>query len=159
MGISESDLPGIGRRYEILVGGGQSIVVVVHHSGRRDLYVMKRNDEDPQCSVELSDDQARRVGGILTGSTFKPAVVEEIESIIGEFVVDWVTVGDDSSVVGRTIGELRIRQATGMSVIAIVRGKTSINAPDPSQTIEVGDRLVVVGPRDNFRGFINFVLG
>ena len=46
-----------------------------------------------------------------------------------------------------------------MSIIAIVRGKTSINAPDPSHTIEVGDRLVVVGPRDNFREFINFVAG
>lgn len=159
MGISESDLPGIGRRYEILVGGGRSIVVVVHHSGRRDLYVMKRHDEDPLCSVELSDDQARRVGGILSGSTFKPQVVEEIESIIGEFAVDWVTVPDDSPIVGPTIGELRVRQQTGMSIIAIIRGKTSINAPDPSHTIEVGDRLVVVGQRDNFPSFVNFVLG
>lgn len=159
MGISESDLPGIGRRYEILAGGGQSVVVVVHHSGRRDLYVMERNSDDPKCAVELSDDQARRVGGILGGSSFKPAVVEEIENLIGEFVVDWVTVGDDSPVVGRSIGELQIRRQTGMSVIAIVRGKSSINAPDPSEKIQAGDRLVVVGPRSNFPGFINFVLG
>lgn len=159
MSISESELPGIGRRYEIVASKGLRVVLVVHHSGRRDLYVLKRGEDEPVCAVELSDDQARRIGAILGGAYFKPAVVEEIEDIIGDFVVDWVTVTEDSPVVGHSIADLRIRRQTGMSVIAIVRGRTSINAPDPSQVLNVGDRLVVVGPRDNFGGFVDFVLG
>lgn len=159
MSISESELPGIGRRYEIVASKGQTLVLIVHRSGRRDLYVMRRGEDEPRCAVELTDDQARRIGAILGGAYFKPDLVEEIEEIIGDFVVDWVTVAEDSVMVGHSIGDLQIRRKTGMSVIAIVRGKSSINAPDPSEIIEVGDRLVVVGPRGKFGGFVQFVLG
>lgn len=159
MSISESELPGIGRRYEIVAAKGLRVVLVVHHSGRRDLYVFKRGEDEPTCAVELSDDQARRIGAILGGSYFKPAVVEEIEDIIGDFVVDWVSVNEDSPVVDSSIGDLQIRRQTGMSVIAIVRGKSSINAPDPSEVLRAGDRLVVVGPRRDFGRFVAFVLG
>lgn len=159
MSISEFDLPGIGRRYEIIAAEGQRVVLVVHHSGRRDLYVLRRGEDEPACSVELTDDQARRMGAILGGVYFKPAVVEEIESIIGDFVVDWVTVADDSPLVGHSLGERQVRRQTGMTVIAIVRGKHSIKAPDPGETLRAGDRLVVVGPRANFGKFVDFVLG
>jgi TrkA domain protein len=159
MSISESELPGIGRRYEIVAAKGIRVVLVVHHSGRRDLYVLKRGQEEPACAVELTDDQARRIGAILGGAYFKPAVVEEIEDIIGDFVVDWVTVTDDSPMVGHSIGDLQIRRRTGMSVIAIVRGKRSINAPDPSEVMNTGDRLVVVGPARAFGSFVDYVLG
>jgi len=158
MSVRETELPGIGRRYDIVVSKGQMLVVVVHRSGRRDLYVTRRDEDEPRCSVELSDDQARRIGAILGGAYFKPDLVEEIENIIGDFVVDWVTVGPASHVVGHSIESLQIRRRTGMSVIAIVRGKTSINAPDPSEVLRVGDRLVVVGPQDRFGDFVTFVL-
>lgn len=159
MSVSESELPGIGRRYEIVAANGVRLVLVLHHSGRRDLYVIRRGEDEPTCAVELSDDHARRIGAILGGAYFKPAVVEEIEDIIGDFVVDWVSISEDAPVVGRSIQDLQIRRQTGMSVIAIIRGKRSINAPDPSEVLEAGDRLVVVGPRGNFGGFIDFVVG
>jgi TrkA domain protein len=159
MSVSESELPGIGRRYEIVAANGVRLVLIVHHSGRRDLYVLKRGEDEPTWAVELSDDQARRIGAILGGAYFKPAVVEEIEDIIGDFVVDWVIVDDASPAVGRSIEDLQIRRQTGMSVIAIVRGKRSINAPAPSEVLRAGDRLVVVGPRGNFGGFVDFVVG
>jgi TrkA domain protein len=159
MSVSESELPGIGRRYETVAANGVRLVLVVHHSGRRDLYVFKRGEDEPRCAVELSDDQARRIGAILGGAYFKPAVVEEIEDIIGDFVVDWVAIGDDSPAAGRSIEDLQIRRQTGMSVIAIVRGRRSINAPAPSEVLNAGDRLVVVGPRGKFGGFVDFVVG
>lgn len=155
--MSETELPGIGRRYDIVVSKGQTLVLVVHRSGRRDLYVTRKEEDEPRCAIELSDDQARRIGAILGGAYFKPDLVEEIESIIGDFVVDWVTLDDSSAVVGHSIESLQIRRRTGMSVIAIIRGKTSINAPDPSEVLEVGDRLVVVGPQGRFGDFVNFI--
>ena len=159
MGVSESELPGIGRRYETVAANGVRLVLVVHHSGRRDLYLLKRGDDESKCMAELGDDQARRIGAILGGAYFKPAVVEEIEALIGDFVVDWVTMDADSPALGRSIADLQIRRRTGMTVIAIVRGKGSINAPDPSEVLEAGDRLVVVGPRRDFGRFVDFVVG
>lgn len=159
MSINEQDLPGIGRRYEVVVAQGDQIVVVIHHSGRRDLYVLHRHTEEPLCSVTMSDDQARRIGAILGGAYFKPAVVEEIEEVIGEFAVDWVTLGGDAPAVGQSILDLRIRGRTGMTIIAIVRGKESNTSPDPSEVLQAGDRLVVVGPRRKLAAFVEYVLG
>jgi len=159
MSISEEDLPGIGRRYEIIASRGQRVVLIIHHSGRRDLYIMERHREDPACVVELTDDQARRIGAILGGAFFKPAVVEEIERVVGEFVVDWVTVGDDAPSVGQSIQDLQVRRRSGMSVVAIVRGKQTITGPDPSEVLALGDRLVVVGRREDLPKFIDLVLG
>lgn len=158
MSISEQDLPGIGRRYEIIASRGQRIVLIIHHSGRRDLYVMDRHREDPACVVELTDDQARRIGAILGGAFFKPAVVEEIERIVGEFVVDWVTLSEDAPAVGRSIRDLQVRRESGMTVIAIVRGKKAITGPDPSEVLTAGDRLVVVGRREDLPKFVDLVM-
>ena len=157
--VNEQDLPGIGRRYEVQAGKGQRVVLVVHHSGRRDLYVLRRHADEPVCAVELSDDQARRVGAILGGAYFKPAVVEEIQAAIGEFVVDWVTLAEGAPAIGRSIGELAVRRRTGMTVIAIVRGRRAITSPDPAEPLRAGDRLVVVGPAGNLAGLLDVVAG
>jgi TrkA domain protein len=159
LSISEQDLPGIGRRYDIAVGRGQRLILVIHHSGRRDLYVLAHGRDEPDCTVELSDDQARRVGVLLGGGYFRPAIVEEIAHIIGDFVVDWVTLTEDAPATGRSIQDLQIRRQTGMTVIAIIRGKKSINAPDPSEVLREGDRVVVVGPRDRFADLTTFLTG
>jgi TrkA domain protein len=158
MSISEQDLPGIGRRYEIIAARGQRVVLIIHHSGRRDLYVMDRRRGDPTCVVELTDDQARRIGAILGGAFFKPAVVEEIERIVGEFIVDWVTLDEDATAVGRSLADLQVRKQSGMTVIAIVRGKKSITAPDPTEMLAAGDRLVVVGRREDLPRFVELVM-
>jgi TrkA domain protein len=157
--INEQDLPGIGRRYEIVAARGQRVVLIVHHSGRRDLYIMERHREDPACVVELTDDQARRIGAILSGVFFKPTVVEEIERIMGEFIVDWITVDEDAPAVGRSLADLEVRRRSGMSVIAIVRGKHAITAPDPDETLQAGDRLVAVGLQEDLPRLIELVMG
>lgn len=159
MGINEQDLPGIGRRYELVLDKGRRLVVVVHHAGRRDLYIIERGAETPTWSVELTDDQARRLGAVLSGAFFKPAVVEEIEDIVGEFAVDWVTLGPGEAAVGKSIAELQIRRQTGMSVVAIVRGRRTITAPEPDEVLEPGDRLVVVGRYADMPAFLRFITG
>ena len=159
MSISESELPGIGRRFEIVATKGVRVVLVIHHSGRRDLYILKPGEDETVCAAKLTDGQARRLGAILVGAYFKPAVAEEIENIIGDFVLDWVTITEDSPMVNHSIGDLQIRHRTGMSVIAIVRGKRSINIPDASEILNPEDRLIVVGPRRNFGTFVDSVLG
>lgn len=156
MAVHEEELPGIGRKFELLGTKGERIDVVIHHSGRRDVYVFESDDEeaDATAHVQLSDDQARRLGAVLSGVYFKPTIVEEIEKVIGEFVVDWITLSESSTAAGKTIADLQIRKQTGMSVIAVVRGTEVETSPDPYVPLEPGDRLVVVGPREDFPKFI-----
>lgn len=159
MSMHEQDLPGIGRRFEIVVQRGRRVVVIVHHTGERNLYVMERGQDEPTAGVEMTDDQARKVGAILGGAFFKPAVVEEIEDVVGEFIVDWVTLAADSPAVGHSLAEMRIRQETGMSVVAIVRRKKTITGPAPEERFLESDRVVVVGRHSDFPRFVKLALG
>jgi K+/H+ antiporter YhaU regulatory subunit KhtT len=69
------DLPGIGRSYQMTGINGGRITVVVHHSGRRVVYGLNAG-ADQASAVELSDQQARKLGAVLGGAFFKPVVVE-----------------------------------------------------------------------------------
>jgi K+/H+ antiporter YhaU regulatory subunit KhtT len=45
-----------------------------------------------------------------------------------------------------------------MTVIAVVRGKKTITGPDPSEVLAAGDRLVVVGRREDLPKFVDLVM-
>lgn len=157
-GVVEQSLPGIGHRYELRSVDGGRVVVVVHHSGRRDLYAFAAGGDDPEAVVTFTDAQARTLGAILGGAYFKPAIVEEIEAVIGGLLIDWVTLEPGAHGVGRTIGELEIRRRTGITVAAILRDSSPLIAPEPSERLEVGDQLVVIGRQEDLPRFRRHVV-
>jgi K+:H+ antiporter subunit KhtT len=160
--IFEVALPGIGRRYTLPAADGARVVVVIHHSGRRDLYAFPPGapgDHTSSVSISLTDDQARRLGAVLGGAYFKPAVVADVETVIGNLLIDWVTVRADSPATDHSIAELEIRRRTRMTVVAILRDDTAVLAPEPDERIRVGDRLVVVGRQEDLGGFLRHVVG
>jgi TrkA domain protein len=160
--VSEVVLPGIGRRYTLPAADGTHVVVVVHHSGRRDIYLLPPGasvDEPPTTSFSLTDDQARRLGAVLGGAYFKPAVVADVETVIGNLLIDWVTVRADSPGAGRSIADLEIRRRTRMTVVAILRDSDTILAPGPGETLRADDRLVVVGRQEDLGAFLRHVVG
>lgn len=154
--VTEHNLPGIGRRYDLRATDGDSITVVIHHSGRRDVYLL--DGETPLADVTLTDSQARALGAILGGAYFKPAFVEEIEAVIDGLLIDWATLDADSPGVGKTIAELEVRSRTRMTVAAILRGHTPLVAPEPNEILQSGDRLVVVGRPEDLAGFRRHVV-
>jgi TrkA domain protein len=109
--------------------------------------------------VELSDQQARKVGAILGGAFFKPAVMEELEAVFGSLLIDWVTLEEASPGAGKTIGELQIRRRTGVTIVAIVRDDQAIPVPEPSELLRAGDRLVIIGRRQDSGPFHKLVVG
>jgi TrkA domain protein len=158
MGITERDLPGIGRRYDVEAADGGRLTVVVHHSGRRDVYVTPPGGDTPAV-VSFGDDQSRRLGAILGGAYFRPAAVEAIEAVIGGLLIDWVTLGADSPAVGRSIADLEVRRRTRMTIAAVLRGDDATVAPEPSEVLRAGDRLVVLGRPEDLPGFLRVVVG
>lgn len=157
--MQEQELPGIGHRYDLEVDGGR-VTVVIHHSGRRDIYVTEEGGGRAKPTVvSLTDDQARRMGAVLAGAYFRPAVAERIEALVGGLVIDWVTVRPDSPGKDRSIADLEVRRATGMTVVAISRGDDVIVTPEPSEVLQAGDRLVVVGRPDDLDRFTKLVVG
>jgi len=160
--IVEQDLPGIGRCFTVSAADGAKVMVVIHHTGRRELYVLEPGSaaDEPDAVITFGDDQARRLGSILSGAYFKPAIVEQVEEVIGGLLIDWATVREDSPAAGHTIADLEIRRRTRMTVAAILHADgSSVIAPEPQESIGAGDRLVMIGRPEDLEGFLHHVIG
>ncbi|MDJ1431753.1 TrkA C-terminal domain-containing protein [Halostagnicola sp. A-GB9-2] len=150
MTIYESDLPGVGKKYEVEIDGGKRLVIVTHNTGKREVYLKADADADSDKLFELPDRLARKVGTILEGAYFQPVQTNRVETMLSdETFIEWYGVAQDSEIAGQTIADAGIRERTGVSIIAIQRGSEIITPPTPETVIEDGDTLVVVGERED----------
>ena len=62
--INEDELPGIGRRFTFGLADDQEVTVVIHHTGRRDLYLTASTDDDARV-VTMEDDEARKLLSLI----------------------------------------------------------------------------------------------
>ena len=86
-------------------------------------------------------------------------MVEEVEAVFDDLLIDWVALEPNSPGADKSIAELEIRRTTGVTIIAIIRGDKAITAPQPSEIMRVGDRLVVVGRHQDLGSFRDLVVG
>lgn len=71
-GIRVQELPGIGKRFDIDLGQPEArLSVVERQGGFRDLYVFTGKSDEPTAVIELSEEQARKVGAVLSGTFFE----------------------------------------------------------------------------------------
>jgi Trk K+ transport system NAD-binding subunit len=69
-------------------------------------------------------------------------VVEEVEAVFDDLLIDWVALEPNSP-----------------GIIAIIRGDQAITAPEPSEIMRAGDRLVFVSRRQDMGPFRALVVG
>ncbi|MEF8821448.1 MAG: TrkA C-terminal domain-containing protein [Halovenus sp.] len=154
MDVSETDLPGVGKRFELDIGGGETVVIVVHNTGRREVFVRPESGADAEEVLDLTDKQSRVIGSILEGAYFQPVATDTTETMIGDNVMlEWYTLAEDSPLAGKSLREADLRSITGATVTAIERGDDVIQSPDPDRALEAGDELIVVGTRENHEKF------
>ncbi|MCX8130592.1 MAG: cation:proton antiporter regulatory subunit [Clostridia bacterium] len=154
--FSESDLPGIGKKISCTTYSKEKLVLVIHHDGKRELYIMDK-EGDPQASVTLLDEEARRLGGFLSGVMFKPKAVENLELALEGIRIDWYKIEKDSPVIGKAIGGLGIRKKTQVSIIAILRDDNYIPNPSSDYIFQEGDTCVVIGKPERFKDFLAII--
>ena len=143
--VRETPLPGVGVRHEFTTAAGERVAVVTHRTGRREIAVYDRADPDAcHTALHLSPDDTRTLGELLGGSQVSETVTTVQQRLEG-LAIDWLRVAADSRFAGATIADGRFRTDTGTSIVAIVRGDTTVPAPGPEATLEAGDVLVAVG--------------
>jgi len=153
MTVYETDIPGVGRKFELETGGGSRIVVLLHHDGRREVFRRPSPDADSEKLFDLDARNARQLGSILTGTNFETVDVAELEVPLGEAIIEWWEVGEDSTLAGESLGDAHVRRETGVSVIAVQRGEMTIPNPDSTYRIQPGDVLVTMGTREQQAAF------
>jgi CPA2 family monovalent cation:H+ antiporter-2 len=67
---------------------------------------------------------------------------------------EWVRLTENSTLGGRTIGELGVRTKTGASVVAIVRDDLVVASPGPDDRFEAGDLVGVLGTPEQRASFV-----
>ncbi len=154
MTIYESDLPGVGKKYEVELEDGGRLVIVTHNTGKREVYRKADEGADSEKLFELPDRLARTVGTILEGAYFQPVTSDRVETMLSEETfLEWYNVAPNAALAGRSLGEANVREETGVSVVAIQRDDDVVAPPGPESVIEAGDTLVVVGDRESCTAF------
>lgn len=149
--VRESDLIGIGKKYQIETEAGDNMIVVIHDDGKRELYRAEEDGSETHCVMTLSDEESRQVAGIIGGLSYKPKALETIEVALDDLRIEWYKVGASSDGANKSIGELGVRQYTGASIIAAIQGHETIINPGPEYIIMPGSTLVVAGKVANIK--------
>lgn len=154
MTVYESDLPGVGKKFEVEIGDEERLVIVTHNTGKREVFRKTTEGADSEKLFELPDRLARTVGTILEGAYFQPVQSEQVETMLAEGTfLEWYSVDDGSEIANQTLADARVRERTGVSVTAIERDGSVIPSPQAETVVQVGDTLVAIGSEEHLREF------
>lgn len=154
MQIKMADLPGIGKRISLITAAHSMIVLIIHHSGKRELYFFEdASADEADFSLDLTAAETRELGAQLLGATYQPVDLDMMKTLKKQVVIEWIELKPESPLVGKNIEQAQIRTLTGASVIAIVRGEDAIVSPEIDVVLEAGDTLMAAGKREQISAF------
>lgn len=160
MEVKMCDLPGVGKKISFQTAEAQQIVVIVHHSGKRDLYFFQNADEDEaDYFLSLTSEETRELGAQLLGATYQPVDDEKMQIFQKQLVMEWIKLTPESPFVDKQIAESRIRSHTGASIIAVMQGDDMTVSPDINFVLRAGDTVMAAGKRDQIRRFEDLAKG
>ncbi len=147
--ISETNLPGVGRKFQIETVRGDQLVIVIHDDGDREIYHFAKKNLDRAASVIiLSDGEARQFAGIVGGLTYVPKALPTAEVVLDDLVLDWFTIEPGAAAIGKTIRELQARTATGASIVSLVEpDHVKRTNPEADTVLNEGATLILAGDR------------
>lgn len=142
--ISETPLPGVGVRHEFTTAAGERVGVLSHRTGRRELLVYDREDPDScRAVVDLDPDDAHTLTELL-GASQVSETLASLQLVEG-LAIDWLNVAEGAELAGIPFGDAAIRTRTGVTIVAVLRGKETIPAPGPQFALQPGDVAITVG--------------
>ena len=159
MTIRESDLPGVGKKFEIELGDCE-MVVVIHNTGKREVFRRADSDADSERVFEFSDDLARTIGSIIEGAYFQPVEPDTQETTLpGGILLEWSELQPGSPLIGETLETADIGNRTGLAVVALQRGDDVVESPSADTTLREGDTVIGVGTPEDCAAFEELLTG
>jgi TrkA domain protein len=143
--VREATLPGIGKKYVMPLRAGGNVAIIVRPDGERQLFHFLQDDDRPCDVVKVDRDEAQQLANLLGASMVDAPRLDELELMLGALEIEWVTLHASSDLVGRTLADSRLRQRTGASVVAVLRGEQAIPNPPIETVFEAEDTLLLIG--------------
>jgi TrkA domain protein len=149
--IQESNLPGVGRKFQIEAISGDRMIIVIHDDGIRELYhYNKKNFDKPDSVLTLTDGEARQIAGIVGGLSYVPKALPTSEVVLDDLVIEWYTIERGWFSVGKTIAETEARRRSGASIVSIIEpDQVKRVNPGPDTLINEEATLIIAGDRKN----------
>jgi CPA2 family monovalent cation:H+ antiporter-2 len=101
----------------------------------------------------LSDRVRRELYAPVTDRSAGEDLLSQLRRTSQMIETEWVRLPENSTMLGNTIGDLRIRSKTGASVVALVRGDDLLPTPGPDMAFKDGDVVGVLGTPDQRMAF------
>ena len=121
-----------------------------------------------RCNFEDSEPKLRKAGADrvispyalaghrMVGLVSRPGVTDFLDVVLHsdstELWLEEVDVGPQSAIAGLTLGEARLRNELGVTVLAVdLPGEKVVAHPEANTPLPVGARLIVLGTREQLR--------
>jgi TrkA domain protein len=140
--VRETNLPGVGVRYDVDADGGPHLFVVVRRDGRRTLGLTGEGDE-PAWQLALEQGQAVTVAALLLGARFTLDTTADAQVASDEVVVDSVEVREGSPAVGLTKREMSLPDDEAVLLAVISDSTPQLVEDEANHRCLPGDRVVV----------------
>jgi TrkA domain protein len=146
--VDETPLPGMGIRYDFTTEDGDRLGVLVHRTGRRDIFLYSADDPDEcRATITLRTDDARTLSELLGASRVAEHLAAVQQQVAG-LTLDWIQVSSSSPWAGLTMREAGVHTETGASVVAIIDGDDVTAAPGAEDVLVPGAQIVAIGTAD-----------
>lgn len=143
--VREATLPGVGKKYVLPLRAGGNVAIIVRPDGERQLFHFLQDEDRPCDVVKVDKDEAQQLANLLGASMVGAPALDELQLVLGSLEIEWVTLHATSDLVGHTLAESRLRQRTGASVVAVIRGETAIPNPPIETVFSAEDTLLLIG--------------
>ena len=151
MAIREVELPGIGTKYTVDTQTKGQLVIVLHRTGKREIYHFVSGQPSPSDVIDLTADEAQQIGGILGQTSFQSDPAREL--VMKELTIDWIPLPARHLLTEKSIRAMEIRQRTGASIVAILRADKAVINPNPDEVLRADDTLMVIGNAEQVQRF------
>jgi len=116
--------------------------------------------EFPAHDVQRYTDAVRREGlDAPPVGDDRARVLEDLARAVGNLEVVWLVVGPASPVAGLTVAASNVRTRTGASIVAIARGQDVVSNPGPTERLDPGNRVAVIGSRNEVAAAERLLVG
>ncbi|HEX2182354.1 MAG TPA: cation:proton antiporter [Rubrobacteraceae bacterium] len=102
----------------------------------------------------FADEVRRELYAPITRQGTEGDLLAQLGRASRQIETEWVRLTENSTLGGRTIGELGVRTKTGASVVAIVRDDLVVASPGPDDRFEAGDLVGVLGTPEQRAAFV-----
>ncbi len=152
MDLKEISLSSAGSRFTILSRNGDKIEVVIYSDGKRCIEYYKKDAKVP-ASIVIDEKDAQQVAAVIGGAFNDTKILEPRDITLKKLMLEWIMLEANVTVAGKSLGELRIREKTGVSILAILRGENLLPSPKENKILLGRDYLLIIGKKEEIKKF------